>query len=168
MPAFKTLGGHYRIRVKDLVRVLREKGIPVPAALEPRFTIAVVDEDAAFQAQIRGFFSAKPGTFEIKPFLNGYDALMEIGRKSPDLVLLNVRLTSLDGFQLLSRLKSNPDTEGLKILAISDIPADAQTAVSTGAVDAFTKSDGFPALLEKIKRVADDKFLDFPTLPSEM
>lgn len=166
MPAFKTLGGHYRIRAKDLVRVLKENGIPVPPQLEPRYVLLTLDEDANFQAQLKGLFEARPGMFEVKPFLNGYDALMEIGRKAPDIVLLSLRLTHMDGLQLLAKLKSNPATAALKIIAVSDNPADSETAASAGALGFFLKTDGMPALVEKIKAVADDKFLEFPTFPA--
>jgi excisionase family DNA binding protein len=165
MPAFKTLGGHYRIRVVDLVRVLRENSIPVPTQLQSRYTIIVIDEDATFQAQIRGLFSGKPDTFDIKPFLSGYDALVEIGKKPPELILLSLGLTQMDGLQLISKLKSNPDTENLKVIAVSDRPEQANSAASAGATDFFDKSSGPSALIELIKKTANDRYLDFPTMP---
>jgi excisionase family DNA binding protein len=164
MPAFKTLGGHYRIRTLDLVRTLRENGIPIPSQLEPRFNIAVIDEDASFQAQVKGAFSSRPGTFEIKPFLNGFDALVGIGRGIPDMIILNVRLPQMDGLQLLSKLKSNSETEAIKVLAVADNPQEAKSALAAGAADTYVKSEGSTTLVEKIKKIADDKFLDFPTL----
>lgn len=164
MPAFKTLGGHYRIRAKDLVRVLKENGIPVPPQLEPRYVLLTLDEDAAFQAQLKGLFEARPGMFEVKPFLNGFDALVEIGRKAPDIILISLRLTHMDGLHLLAKLKSNPTTSALKIIAVSHRPDDSETAKSAGAFDFFLKSDGLPVLIEKIKNAANDKFLEFPAL----
>ena len=162
MPAFRTLGGHYRIRVRDLVQVLRDNGMPVPAMLETRFTIMVIDEDAMFQSQIKGLFSSKANSFIVKPYLSGIDAVIEIGRQAPDLVLSNVRLASMDGFQLLSKLRSNPDVEGLKIVAIADSIDDTDRALNAGATDVFVKTDGFTALIDKIRRIADDKYLESP------
>jgi len=164
MPAFKTLGGHYRIRVKDLVQVLRDNGMPVPAQLETRYTVMVIDEDAAFQSQMKTVFSEKSNSFIIKPYLNGIDALVELGRKEPDLIMLNIRPSGMDGFDLLKKLKANPGIDGLRILAVAESLEDTDRAIAVGATDVFVKSDGMGVLMEKIKKVAEDKYLDFPSV----
>ena len=164
MPAFKTLGGHYRIRVRDLVQVLRDNGTPVPPQLENRYTVMVIDEDAAFQSQMKTAFSEKSNSFIIKPYLNGIDALVDLGRKEPDLIMLNIRPSGMDGFDLLKKLKANPDIDGLKVLAVAESLEDTDRALTAGATDVFVKSDGLGILIEKIKKVAEDKYLDFPTV----
>lgn len=165
MPAFKTLGGHYRIRAKDLVRVLRENEIPVPPQLDvARYNIMVIDDEPSFLSLIKACFKNNRETFDIKTFSNGCDALMDIGRNAPDLILLDIRLPHMDGYELLARFKQSPETRDVKIVAISGHPEEGEKILQCGADDFYLKSEDINQLLEKMEKLAGDKFLEFPKL----
>ena len=165
MPAFKTLGGHYRIRVKDLIRVLRENGIPMPAQLQmSKYSIMAIDDEPAFLTLIKACFKSFQETFQVKTFLNGYDALMDIGRQTPDLVLLDIRLPHMDGFEFLAKLRGNQETGNVKVIAVSGHDAERDKIMESGANDFYLKSEDINVLLSKMEVLSEDKFLEFPKL----
>ena len=165
MPAFRTLGGHYRIRVQDLVRVLKENDIPVPPQLElSKYTIVAIDDEPSFLTLIKACFKNHTQTFDIKTFTNGYDALMDIGRSVPDLILLDIRLPHMDGYEFLAKLRDNDDTSKLKVVAVSGHDEEREKILDRGADDFYLKSDDINTLLGKMEKLADDMFLEFPKL----
>ena len=165
MPAFKTLGGHYRIRIKDLIRVLRENDIPVPTQLQmSKYTIVVIDDEPAFLTLIKACFKNHKETFEIKTFLNGYDALMDIGKNPPELILLDIRLPHMDGYEFLTKVRQNADTKSLKVIAVSGHDEEREKILDVGADDFYLKAQDINLLLDKMEKLADDKFMEFPKL----
>jgi excisionase family DNA binding protein len=165
MPAFKTLGGHYRIRIKDLVKVLRDNDIPVPSQLQmSKYTIVVIDDEPAFLTLIKACFKNHKESFEIKAFQNGYDALMEIGRQSPDLILMDIRLPHMDGYEFLTKLRQNEETKELKVIAVSGHDEERDRILQAGANDFYLKAQDINQLLEKMEILTNDKFLEFPKL----
>src|SRR5512135_1030905 len=51
--------------------------------------------------------------------VNGQEALGEVQRHAPDLVLLDIMMPVMDGFEVLSHLKANPATRDLPVIVIS-------------------------------------------------
>ena len=50
---------------------------------------------------------------------NGREALEKVGAEAPDLILLDIMMPVMDGFEVLRRLKSNPDTRDIPVIVIS-------------------------------------------------
>ncbi|HTP09081.1 MAG TPA: SpoIIE family protein phosphatase [Anaerolineae bacterium] len=51
--------------------------------------------------------------------VNGQEALAEVQRRAPDLILLDIMMPVMDGFEVLSRLKANPATRDIPVIVIS-------------------------------------------------
>jgi serine phosphatase RsbU (regulator of sigma subunit) len=73
--------------------------------------------------------------------LNGPDALAFAKAKSPDLILLDIMMPGMDGYEVCRRLKNDPATRGIPILFITalDEIANKTEAFEAGAVDYITK-----------------------------
>lgn len=72
---------------------------------------------------------------------NGKEALEQVAAESPDLVLLDIQMPIMDGFQVLSRLKANPNTRDIPVIVISAM-SDMNSVVkgiSIGAEDYLPK-----------------------------
>jgi DNA-binding NarL/FixJ family response regulator len=65
--------------------------------------VLVVDDHAQFRAAVRGLLAAS-GYEVVGEAANGRSALLECGRLDPDVVLLDVQLPDLDGFQVAAAL----------------------------------------------------------------
>lgn len=79
--------------------------------------------------------------YEIRKALNGKMALMAVNNSLPDLILLDINMPDLDGYQVCEQLKQNPQTQDIPIIFISalDEVTDKIKAFKLGAVDYVTK-----------------------------
>jgi CheY-like chemotaxis protein len=81
--------------------------------------------------------------FDVIAAVNGEDALEKAGLESPDLILLDVIMPKLDGFEVLARLKQNPTTAKIPVIMLSNLgqPRDVDEALQAGAAAYCIKSD---------------------------
>lgn len=92
---------------------------------------------------------------------NGQEALQFLNRTNasdrPNLVILDLKLPGMDGFETLQAIRSNPKLKLLPvvILTTSKYIQEINRAYELGASGFVTKSEDFPELLSKLKRVKD-------------
>jgi excisionase family DNA binding protein len=135
LPAYRTPGGHRRIRREDLLSFLRKHQIPIPPILlEGRFNILIVDDDENIVELIRTFL-LRQGTYEVASANDGITALIEVGRFKPDLLILDTEIPGVDGIQVCGRIKSDP-TNKTAIIVVSGNPEYEKRSLRAGA-DAF-------------------------------
>ncbi|AAX17747.1 GGDEF domain-containing response regulator [Borrelia turicatae] len=79
--------------------------------------------------------------YEIRVALNGFDALKQVEIASPDLILLDVLLPDVSGYEVCKRLKNDPETKDIPVIFISSSDStDAQLeGFSVGGVDYILK-----------------------------
>jgi DNA-binding response OmpR family regulator len=85
--------------------------------------------------------------------IDGDDALKKVQSFKPDLILLDVMMPKISGFEVCKRLKSAPETRGIVILMITalDQHHDIDRAVEVGTNDFLTKPINKQELLLRIK-----------------
>ena len=102
--------------------------------------------------------------FEVISAYNGVTALELAETESPDIILLDVMMPRMDGFEVCSRLKANPATADIPVVmvtALSDV-ADRLRGLEAGADDFLTKPVNDIALfarvrsLVRLKRMMDE------------
>ena len=116
--AHQTAGGHHRVTREDLIDFLHRLKIRLPDELVARRRILVVDDDAEVAKVISRAFS-RHSEYELETCGDGINALIRIGQQPPDLVILDIVIPKMDGIQVCRVLKSQPQTSGIKILAVS-------------------------------------------------
>lgn len=117
--SYQTPGGHHRVSRKDLLNFLTELKIPIPAELQGRARVLIVDDDEEMARVIARAFSRRGDEFEAEVCGNGIEALIRIGQEPPDLVILDIVLPKMDGIQVCRVLKAKPETRDIKIVAIT-------------------------------------------------
>jgi CheY-like chemotaxis protein len=72
---------------------------------------------------------------------NGYEALVEVARAAPSIILLDLKLPKLDGWDLLPRLKADAPISSVPIVVITgdSLPTHHEMALSRGAVAVLSK-----------------------------
>src|SRR6476620_4737422 len=92
IPAFRTPGGHRRIRAGDLVAFLNEHKMPVPASLTQasRRRLLIVDDDQRQLESLQRALKPYADRVELQMVGNGVDALVQVGSFKPHLVVLDV------------------------------------------------------------------------------
>jgi DNA-binding NarL/FixJ family response regulator len=112
--------------------------------------VLTVDDQAVFRGIAREVIDATPGFESVGEAANGEEALAEVARLEPQLVLLDVRMPGLDGVEVAQRLQArHPD---LLLVLISmddaiDIPSAARVA---DTVPLMRKQDFGPRMLKRI------------------
>ncbi|MBI2789756.1 MAG: response regulator [Elusimicrobia bacterium] len=114
----RTAGGHHRVTREDLVEFLLGLNIRLPEELVTRKRILVVDDDAELVKVVARAF-ARLSDFDVETCGDGINALIRIGQNPPDLVVLDIVIPKMDGMQVCRVLKSQPETRGIKIIAVT-------------------------------------------------
>lgn len=80
--------------------------------------------------------------FDVKRSSNGEEALRDVAEFKPDLILLDVMMPNINGFDVLDILRNNPETRDIKIIMLTALsqPKDADRARQLGANDFLVKS----------------------------
>lgn len=121
LAAFRTPGGHRRIRAADLVAFLGRHQMPVPEALRAgaRQPVVVVDDDRVhLRATVRRL-RRWSDVLDITAVDDSVDALIRIGARRPVVVVIDVYMPGLDGLALCRHLRRCPETRDAVIIATS-------------------------------------------------
>lgn len=122
LPAFRTPGGHRRIRREDLLRFMRDNGIPLPPELRDgsgRRRVLVVDDEANIRDVIAEHLSGRQNAYEVLTASDGFEAGRLVVTFRPDVVLLDLRMPGLDGFQVCRTIKADPGTAATFVIAMT-------------------------------------------------
>lgn len=139
LPAFRTPGGHRRIRRDDLVRFMRDAQIPLPDELTDgsgRPKVLVVDDEPAIRGLLADSLANRPERpFEVSVAADGFEAGRLVSSFRPDVVLLDLRMPGLDGFQVCRTIKDDKDTRSIVVVAMTGYhtPETEARAIECGA-----------------------------------
>jgi len=128
----------------------------------PHGTVVVVDDTDVIAEVLRRHLVADGYTVEVAG--DGVSGLETVRRVSPDLVLLDVKMPDMDGFEVCRRLKSSPETRLTPVVLITTLDAreDRIHGVEAGADDFLTKPIDVEQLrarlrsLLRVKHLTDD------------
>jgi len=93
--------------------------------------------------------------FKVSTADNGETGLEEVKKKRPDVVLLDILLPKMDGFAVLSALKSDPELKGIPVILLTNLGQkdDVDKGIELGAVDYLIKAHFKPSeTVEKVKQ----------------
>lgn len=119
--------------------------------MEPK-KILVVDDEERVREMLS--FRLKLFGYQVVEASNGQEALDVAAREKPDLVLLDIMMPGLDGFQVCSRLRRNEATKDIPVVVLT-AKADAKDvtrAVNSGASDYVVKPYDPMVLQRKVAR----------------
>jgi len=90
--------------------------------------------------------------FEMEVSLDGQEALDRVAASPPDLILMDMSLPKLDGYEVTRRLKAAPATAHIPVLGLSAhaMVGDREKALAAGCDEYETKPIEFDRLLTKI------------------
>ena len=115
-------------------------------------TILVIDDDKFFRGLIVQKL-VKEG-YSVSEAVDGEEGIKKIGEERPDLVLLDLILPSIDGFEVLTRIKENPSLSSTPVIILSNLGQkdDVEKGLKLGAIDYLIKAHFSPGeIIDKIK-----------------
>jgi len=119
--AYKTPGGHRRISRKDLEVFMVRQGIPIPEEISEvgRKRILVVDDDPIIVESIVQALEEDEHDYEVISASDGFEAGLQVNHFKPNLLILDIMMPDIKGYDVCKKIKSNPETRQTKIIVLS-------------------------------------------------
>ncbi len=156
LKAHRTPGGHRRIEIEDLLQFLHDQKMPIPKELQsaPARILVVDDEPAVTQLIVKAIQAAHPD-FELVEAHDGFAAGTIVATLKPDVVVLDLRMPGMDGYEVCRVIKSHEQTRHAEVLAITAYPSpkNEERILQCGARLCLTKPLDMQALLREIETV---------------
>ena len=114
----------------------------------------LVIEDENHISQLLKFILEKNG-FDVLQCYNGRDGIENARKEIPNLIVLDVMMPSMDGFEVAKKLGSIPETKSIPIIMLSSAAQfkDKVRGLESGAIDYIIKPFDKNELVEKIKKI---------------
>jgi len=117
-------------------------------------TILIVEDDK-FLRELIAQKLTKEG-YPLSEAIDGEEGIKKIKEEKPSLVLLDLILPGIDGFEVLSQMKEDPSVSSIPVIILSNLgqKEDVEKGLKLGAVDYLIKAHSTPGeIIEKIKAV---------------
>ena len=91
--------------------------------------------------------------------VDGEEGAKKTKEEKPDLVLLDLILPGIDGFEVLASIKQNPQTSSIPVIILSNLgqTEDVEKGLKLGAIDYMVKAHFTPGeIVEKVKGVLEE------------
>lgn len=112
--------------------------------------VLVVEDEQANLATIRDLLNFEG--YEVLEARNGRDGVDVATAQIPDIILLDMRMPEMDGYEAARQLKAGPETKEIPIIALTGNAMDEQrrAALEAGCDDFIAKPVDFDKLLDRI------------------
>lgn len=130
LDAWKTEGGHRRISRESVQRLLTGGAPPgaAPAAVtavavQPleRIKVLVVEDDKVLLKLYKSVFATWKLPIDVITASNGVEGLIRVGRDAPDLMITDLSMPGMDGFELIRNLATSSFREGMEIIVVTGL-----------------------------------------------
>jgi len=149
-------GGDRRIPYESLKKFMISHGIPLDRFEEGEQRILVVDDDPHYIEIIPTVLS-RSGEYNVISASTGFDAGALVVEHNPNLIILDIHLSDMDGRTVCKRVKERPETKNSRILAISGFIDDEEAARLTDyGFDGYLKKPfGVTELADEVHRLLE-------------
>ena len=149
--AWKTPGGHRKVTSASVSQMIDKRNQTVARQLSnihKEFTVLYVEDDEVQRKLFQKYF-AKSKKIRLLLATSGFDGLVSLGKEKPNLLISDLRMPGMDGFQMIQVLKKNKNFGDLKIAVLSSM-----------TVEEITEHGGLPSDVEFFTKPASFKKLD--------
>ncbi|MBF0177931.1 MAG: response regulator [Magnetococcales bacterium] len=121
LKSWKTAGGHRRIPMSEIDAMLRQRRESLGQIGENKevVTLLLVEDDLDHVAFFRKMVERWPVQVQLLVAENGFDGLIQSGMHQPDIIVTDLVMPAMDGFQMIGKLKENPAFEKTSVIVVT-------------------------------------------------
>jgi excisionase family DNA binding protein len=129
LEGWKTKGGHRRITHHSVLRVIDQRDEAARAKLQPGpLSLLIIEDDPSLLKLYRLQIARWPFEVTVYTAPNGYEGLIMVGEVLPSLLVCDLRVPGVNGFQIIRSLAGMPRFHKLKTVVVSGLPEPEITA----------------------------------------
>lgn len=150
MNAYRTPGNHSRVKREDFIKFLKKYNMPIAEELKTGISkkkVLIVDDDQGMVKMIERILMGEKG-YEIDYAFDGFIAGQKYESNKPDLIILDLKMPKVDGYELCRNVRKDPKNDKVKLLVMS------------GDMD--------KEIVEKVKSLGADDCLAKPFMPDDL
>jgi len=120
--------------------------------------ILIVEDDKFLRELISK--KLKDEGYQPSQAIDGEEGVIKVKEVSPDLILLDLILPGIDGFEVLSRIKKDSSVSSIPVIILSNLgqKEEIERGIKLGAIDFLIKAHFTPGeIIEKIKEILKQK-----------
>jgi excisionase family DNA binding protein len=155
--AYRTVGGHRRIKRANLEAFMRKQGIPIPEdeKVAERRRILIVDDDPIIVETLVQALEEDEHDYEIISASDGFEAGIQVNHFKPHLLVLDIMMPDIKGYEVCKRIKSDEITRDTKIIVLSAYLDEEKfkRMKEYGADLCFSKPLPLPQLKQEVARL---------------
>lgn len=120
--------------------------------MENRKKILLIDDSSVNNLLLQNIFEDEG--YDVQTAFSGREGLEKIDIDKPDLVVLDIMMPRMDGFEVLKQIISNPGTKNIPVIMLTakKDSSDEELARKIGAVDYMTKPVDIENTLQRIRK----------------
>lgn len=158
LKAWRTRGGHRRISLESVDSVERRRGASLGRGRSgDRLEILIVDDDA----ELREIYLKTLGSWglplHVETAEDGLEALLTIERRRPAILITDLRMATMDGFEFLRKLRAHPEFDSTQVLVVTGL--DDETLRQHGPLPPGVAVYRKPVPFEKIRGFVEAQIL---------
>jgi excisionase family DNA binding protein len=123
LEAWKTSGGHRRIPVASIEKLLARRRNLTPGAQDSGapIDILIAEDDPTLQLLYQLTMESWELPIKLRIVSNGFDGLLQVGQQVPDILIADLMMPGMDGFEMIRNLRANPQLARMDIIVVSAI-----------------------------------------------
>ncbi len=155
LKAAVTGGGHHRVFVDDLVPFLRALNMVIPPEVlevSTKKRALIIEDEPGMISLLRMFFEKSFPDVEIFEAQTGFEAGLAVSKLQPNVVLLDLMLPMIDGFQVCENIRRHREWDHIKIIAMTGLNESStrRRVLGLGADDFMAKPFGQDIFTDKV------------------
>lgn len=123
LDAWKTAGGHRRIPAASVDALLAKRRKQISRTVDNggRLDILIAEDDPTLQKLYRMTFDNWQLPVDLRIVGDGFEGLLQVGQRRPDILIADLMMPGMDGFEMIRRLRAMPELSPMDIIIVSAI-----------------------------------------------